>query len=298
MTSAAGRLVNIRALLVIAMVASVSACQTGAQPLRDDFTYRPPDSADPVVREIYQLKAEMEGSHELQVHFNRTCPSYYSSYRITANNEQLLKFLKVLKEEIYKYPTEYFRKSRAYNVCIGEDLRNNGVSVAAIPGAEFNTITYSLKPPSKSMTPRYYGLEYLREVIHHELHHNTDYTIWGSYYSSWKKWSKLNVPGFRYRGSGMLAYKNPKKVHKKQLEKGFLNKYSQLGAEEDRAEIMEALLVYPQNKKIISACKRDEIIRKKVNLLVELNRQRIEKSAKWHLHKVAALCTATVTAKS
>ncbi|MDH5180964.1 MAG: hypothetical protein OEZ39_11255 [Gammaproteobacteria bacterium] len=251
---------------------------------------RSPAGSDPDVRAIYRLKQEIEAGYGVKVHINKKCSTYWGRYNLAVDNKRLLTFMQMMHEEIRKYPVDFFRKSRAENICIGENLSVNGITVAAMPAPENNIVIYSLARDVKSTPLVPYKMPYMRTVFHHELFHNTDYVVWGKHYYKWAAWHALNVPGFTYSRGGVLAYTNPKMVKSSRLEKGFMNKYSQLGMEEDRAEIMEAIMMYPGSKLVINKCRQDEIIRNKVNLIVKLLDDKIIKQRKWHIHEVADRC--------
>ena len=82
---------------------------------------------------------------------------------------------------------------------------------------------------------------YIRTVIHHEFFHYVDFIDDGTYDEP--KWNKLNYPGFKYGKGG--AYEREWKPLDPET-KGFLNFYSTTGIEEDKAEVFQYLMSFPE----------------------------------------------------
>lgn len=268
-------------ILLLFFLASCASIHTLSRQEKAVVAARTSTNQDPVVVEIFRIKKAIESRYGVHLIINRVCRTYWGRYRLTANNKELLRYFRMMEAEIKKYPSDYFIKSRANMLCFGEHLSVKRVVVAAVPVPEINTILYSLSRDIKGKGRKPYKIGYLTNTFHHELFHNTDYVIWGRHYYKWDKWQVLNVPGFRYAGKGTMAYTQKDKMKKMKLQKGFMNKYSQTGMEEDRAEIMEAIMLYPENKHLIRRCQRDEIIRKKVNLINEIVNKRILNDQLW-----------------
>ncbi|MDH5409637.1 MAG: hypothetical protein OEY00_13580 [Gammaproteobacteria bacterium] len=282
---------NVRHVMIILWVLSFStACTSISSQEAEMSKLRPINSKSDIVKELYEIKNDIEQTHQVKVHFNKFCRTYWGRYKLTANNNELLAYMKMMQAEMKKYPPGYFVKSRASNMCLGENLSVNRITVAAMPAPENNILLYSVaREVSGKRKP--YKLGYLTNTFHHELFHNTDYAIWGMHYYKWNKWHTLNTPGFKYAGKGTMAYTNKAAMREMKLLKGFMNKYSQTGMEEDRAEIMEAIMLYPQRELILRKCQRDEIIVKKVNLTADIVNTRILNDGSWpHLDKVVSLC--------
>lgn len=96
---------------------------------------------------------------------------------------------------------------------------------------------------------------YIRTVIHHELFHYVDFIHDKTYDDP--KFSKFNTPGFRYGKGG--AYEREWKPLSPET-KGFLNFYSTTGIEEDKAEIYQFIMSFPNQ----AFKHQDEVVNKKV----------------------------------
>lgn len=99
------------------------------------------------------------------------------------------------------------------------------------------------------------SINYIKTVLHHELFHYVDYMDNKTYEDP--KFNKLNIPGFKYGRGG--AYEREWKPLDPSI-KGFLNFYSTTGIEEDKAEIYQYLINYPDDAFKIE----DKIIRNKI----------------------------------
>jgi len=125
--------------------------------------------------------------------------------------------------------------------------------------------TFSLYYCAKERFPTY-----IRTVIHHELFHYVDFIHDGTYDDP--KFNKLNTLGFKYGKGG--AYEREWKPLNPEL-KGFLNFYSTTGIEEDKAEIFQYIMAFPEK-----AFKyEDEIVNKKIfyiaNFMKEFDKESI-----------------------
>lgn len=86
------------------------------------------------------------------------------------------------------------------------------------------------------------GIEYIKNVIHHEYFHFIDYMDDGIIYGSDPEWESLNKEVFIY-GSG--GANNRDWMPLNPAIKGFLNYYSTTGIEEDKAEVFSFMMTQP-----------------------------------------------------
>ena len=80
--------------------------------------------------------------------------------------------------------------------------------------------------------------------------------------------SALNDEGFSY-GQGGAAMRDSGAGWYNHLQKGFISRYSTSGLEEDKASVFACLMVDETRKKIMSWAESDEILKNKVDYMIE-----------------------------
>lgn len=114
----------------------------------------------------------------------------------------------------------------------------------------------------------------LSNALHHELFHILD--IWQNNYQPDERWVALNQDGFKYSsgypfgyGGGGASVQNFTR-YSIQTDKfpGFLNEYSTMAAEEDKAEVFAHLLM--NTAYVEERMKADVVLRAKVKRMKEL----------------------------
>ncbi len=189
------------------------------------------------------------------------------SYHELTDDTNLSDYFNLLLTEYSKYPEGYFDLIGIDTVVVCKKLRFKSQTLAAVPDPYRKTLLLDANYSR-------YKKGYLIQVMHHELHHCTEYAIWKDMYYSWSKWSDLNMEGFRYGSGGASAYlaENATKDYYTMChpKEGFANPYQMTGEEEDRCEIMGFILSDHRRGKLIEYCKEDKIILAKVRLLIDL----------------------------
>lgn len=192
------------------------------------------------------------------------------SYEPVEAEEAIVRYLDILLIEYSKYPPNYLSQAHISSIVLTQNLRFNGQPRAAIPDPYKNQLYLSVNGA--------FGIDshrYLTHVMHHELHHCTEYAIWKSMSYDWIEWYALNSQDFCYGDGGSSAYveylangtdfytpTNP--------IKGFVNRYSLTGDEEDRAELLAFLMTDADRPVVERLIKHDDVIHKKTLLLCEL----------------------------
>jgi hypothetical protein len=194
------------------------------------------------------------------------------TYEKCSNEEEVLRYLDLLSREFAKYPKGYLAQSCTVTIILGRNLNFCGQPRAAIPDPYKKQLFLSINGAFNIASRRY-----LAHVMHHELHHLTEYSMWKSMTFDWPEWILLNGDGFCYGHGGAEAYADcltkgtdfftPENPHM-----GFVNRYSLTGDEEDRAELMAFLMTDFDRPVIEHLMKKDLILRKKSFLLAKMLR--------------------------
>ena len=170
-------------------------------------------------------------------------------------------YTKIIAEEMAKYPDEFYEKIGLEYIVLVKDLKFDIDYRAAIPDKKKNILFMGVRDG--------YEDEYVRHCFHHEQNHFTEYALWNDYRYNWDKWAELYTGG---REGGEIAYRNNDRTvgdFRSDLI-GFLNRYSALGQEEDRAEIMAYFMTDSKRTLLIEKAKNDRVLNEKALLLFEL----------------------------
>lgn len=213
-----------------------------------------------------KLKIEIEQNLNVTIIIDTSFHSTWEEVRYDSISDTvaLNKYLQLLHFEYSKYPAHFFSNIGISNIVICQDLFYAGQNRAAIPDPYVNAIYLEVKDN--------YSEDYLIHVMHHELHHCTEYAIWKNMYHRWRKWSKANRFWFKYGQGGAATYEGENTkidwysfIHPK---KGFLNLYATTGEEEDRCEVFALIMSDKERHFLIDICDRDRLLRKKVKLML------------------------------
>ncbi|MBS1637614.1 MAG: hypothetical protein JST26_16995 [Bacteroidetes bacterium] len=188
-------------------------------------------------------------------------------YEYCTDTTETVQYITLLHEQYLKYPAGYFQKVGLNTIILGKNLRYGSQNRAAVPDPYKQHLFFSVDGSYGNNTH-----DYLVYVMHHELHHCTEYAIWKNMYYRWKPWQKANPCFFRYGKGGATAYEHLDvnwggMTHPR---KGFINLYATTGQEEDRCEIMAVLLNEQQLSELTRLAARDKKLRKKLRLLTGL----------------------------
>ena len=178
----------------------------------------------------------------------------------TADPRRLSAYAELFAREFGLYPVELVRRTRLKRVVLCDDLTFAGQRRNAIPDWEHETLYLDVSRGS-------YNETYLRKVIHHEFFHLIDYSDDGLVYGD-QAWIALNFASFRYGAGGRTAQAVGPTSILSDATPGFLNHYSTLGVEEDKAEVFANLIVDPAY--VASRAAQDPVIAAKVRRIKAL----------------------------
>ena len=170
------------------------------------------------------------------------------------STDQLNRHLSATLAVLGRYPKTFFERSKMrFLVVCGALSAADGGRPGAIPNAALGVLVMDLSYRR--------SLAGYRAGLHHELYHMFDYALDGGFVDP--DWARLNPLGFRYRGHGRL-YRNASS----QLGsggRGFVTEYAQAAVEEDKAELVRALIT--EAKKTKQLARQDAILRQKIDRL-------------------------------
>lgn len=200
-------------------------------------------------------------------------------YNKVDDSIRIANYVAIFIQEFRKYPTSYFDKINLKKVILCNDLYVGNTKRAGYPDPKRNTLVLSIDSFEKR-------IPYVIHIMHHELHHCTEFALYGTMYYRYKEWQSLNEPNFTYGNGGGDAYLEESKdinwywlTHPKN---GFPNWYATTGEEEDRSELVALLMNKSRRDTLVEYCRRDLFLKKKVLYMVnELNNLVETKSNYW-----------------
>ena len=169
-------------------------------------------------------------------------------------------FVPILTSEWFLYPVELVEKTRLRRIILCKNLTFEGQRRTAVPDFEHHDLYFDVVRGS-------YSELYVRKVIHHEFFHIIDFMDDGQLYSD-ERWAALNPKGFKYGAGGSTAQKDSSMSLVNNRVAGFLNKYSTMGVEEDKAEVFANMVVNPNVMEL--RAKQDKVIKAKMRRMTEL----------------------------
>jgi hypothetical protein len=213
------------------------------------------------------LISEIEGRLSVKIVYDQKVQDEWDavSYAFCTDSAELERYLVMLKREYFKYPSNFFSLAGVKTIVLGKKMYYEKQNRAAVPDPYNSTLYLAIdggQGNSESV--------YLIHVMHHELNHLTEYAMWKSMYYRWFAWEDVNRRFFRYNsGGGAKAYEDLSidwysMCHPK---KGFFNRYSLMGEEEDRSEVISLIMSDEERKFLYAYCKKDKILHKKVLLM-------------------------------
>lgn len=174
-----------------------------------------------------------------------------------ADDAALNKYIPLFSQEFKLYPVEFVNRTQLERIVICDQLRFAGQRRNAVPDFEHNTLYLDAHRGN-------HNRRYQQAVIHHEFFHIVDYRDDGFVYRD-PEWAALNVAEFRYGPGGRTVQETPSTAKLTDQRKGFLNHYSTLGVEEDKAELFAHLIVNAHylEQRLLT----DRVLQAKVDLL-------------------------------
>lgn len=209
------------------------------------------------------------------------------SFKEVKDSARIADYIDMFIEEYQKYPPSYFNRIKVNKLILCDSLMKGDRRSIAVPYLRKGALLFAIDYPIHTDRRKWYFVH----VMHHELHHSTDFYLYKGDVNMFRKseeWAALNEKKFEYGEGGEVAYRKESKsidwYHLSHPAKGFVNRYSMLGQEEDRAELVGLIM---GNKKrrdtLIEYCKTDEILKRKVLYVInELNTLVKSKSNYWN----------------
>lgn len=217
---------------------------------------------------IRQIISKIETDLKVKIIYNQKVDDTWSYifYENCDDSLETKQYLTSLQKEYAKYPKGYFQLAGVQRIVLGKKMRFGEQYRAAVPDPYLHSLFLSIDGA--------YGANdetYLIHVMHHELHHCTEYAMWEDMNYVWDLWAKTNNPAFVYMNGGSDAYENLEidwysMTHPKQ---GFINLYSTTAQEEDRSELMALIMTDAEREFIFQYYPDDEILQKKLPLLLD-----------------------------
>lgn len=210
---------------------------------------------------------------QIELLFDCFAPDSWNSLTYNSVDPKEPKFnlyLELLLKEYKKYPSGYLPNSSITKIVLVKDLKFKGQSRAAVPDPNRQQLFLSINGAFGISSQRY-----LSHVMHHELHHCTEYTLWKSMTYDWCEWIELNKGDFEYGDGGASAYaeyvnKGTDFYSPGNPYPGFINRYAMTGDEEDRAELMAFIMTDAERPMLESFLRKDAILKRKIDLLKSL----------------------------
>jgi len=222
-------------------------------------------ASDEVQSVVSNLEKELGVEIKLDTGFQDTWEAV--SYETVDDQTSLLTYLTLLLKEYKKYPAGFFKKVEVSTIIVCKELHFETQERAAIPDCYNNTLLLDANFQK-------YDTSYLTHVMHHELHHCTEFAIWGSTYYEWPEWEAINADTFLYGAGGASAYlvENMDKDYYTMChpKTGFCTPYQMTGEEEDRCETMAFVMADYRREEYFSYCREDSLLMNKFQLLIKL----------------------------
>lgn len=179
----------------------------------------------------------------------------------TATEQQVRTYQPLFVKEFSLYPPELIRLTKLKRIVFCDELSFAGQRRNAVPDFEHDTLYLDIVRGVENSL-------YMRKVLHHDFYHMIDYRDDGKLYND-DRWLLLNPPQFQYtRGGGKSVQDVADTSILTDKYPGFLNHYSTMGVEEDKAEIFAHMLV--EGSYMARRAARDDIVATKVERMKEL----------------------------
>jgi len=172
------------------------------------------------------------------------------------NYSKLLAFLKILEEELGRYPSRFFEFSQLQQIYLVEKCFHHDRPMEGLYNDRDRVILLEIARGSNPIRQRH--------NIHHELFHMMERSVQRMVRLDEEEWSKLNKDHFVYGQPS--RYKESESFSSPPRE-GFATVYSLTSPQEDRAEIYACLMVRSQNRLLSKWMGSDPILKQKVEYI-------------------------------
>lgn len=212
---------------------------------------------------VEQLR-ELEKAYDVQVEFVRPAFPVQTTHGqitgATAKTSELAAYVPLFVEEFRRYPASLVRRTGVRRIVLCRTLAFGDDPRASIPDYDHTVMYYDAARAA-------YSPAYQRATVHHEFFHMVDWKDDSLVYRD-AEWSRLNGPGFQYGRRHVRGIDPSLWGEMNDGLKGFLNRYSMTGVQEDKAEIFCYLIFKPEM--IRRRAGGDEILARKVAVMKRL----------------------------
>lgn len=178
------------------------------------------------------------------------------------DSADLAAFIAILNTEFRKYPKTFIHSTHWGAIVLVKHLSVDGQLRGAVPDYGQQVLWLDFKGYQ-------HRPEYQRHIIHHEFYHLIDFELNGDAYWADPAWLALKNKAFKYGkgGAGAYADKTTSWFALFHPALGFVNRYSMLGVEEDKAEIFAPLFLKSERMKLGLWMRSDPVLKAKVNAI-------------------------------
>ena len=177
---------------------------------------------------------------------------------VSLQDVALLPYLRMLQQELGKYPTELLEASGLKQILLVRDLSVGGQPRLAVPDYVNEVLIYDIS---------HGDMTFNRHVVHHEFYHMLEQELYGSAFYRDPLWLPLKPEEFRYGKGGAYARASDDAAFSHPLQ-GFINHYAMSGLEEDKAELWTILWADASWQQVKPLLLQDQLLRDKLQLLV------------------------------
>ncbi|MCC5827482.1 hypothetical protein [Alkalimonas sp.] len=177
---------------------------------------------------------------------------------VSLHDQDLLPYLRMLKQELGKYPTELLELSGLQQILLVRNLSVAGQPRLAVPDYVHEVLIYDIG---------HHDMAFNRHVLHHEFYHMLEEELYGSAYYRDPLWLPLKPDDFRYGKGGAFARASEDAAFSHPMQ-GFINRYAMSGLEEDKAELWTILWADASWRQVKPLLQQDQLLREKLQLLV------------------------------
>jgi len=216
---------------------------------------------DKIRQEIQQIAVELQQSHGLNLvweNIDRIKVKGLEFEGVSSRDlPRFLAFLLIFREEISKYPSDFFKPSGLSKVIFVKKLFIESIPAHGIYSLTRGYMFFDIYRDYSNQLIERHG-------IHHEIYHMIATSIWIDPQILPQGWEGLNGPDFKYEKEGRWHDDQNKVNFFAPPQLGFATDYAMSSAEEDQAEIFACLMVKSQRRLIEEWGEKDPILSRKI----------------------------------
>ena len=219
-----------------------------------------------VINGIERIVEQVREQHGLTIVYRDLAKESFSRKRLEFKEAEVrdyprvYRYIKVLQEELAKYPPGFFDADKLQRIYILKSIFNEEKNAQGI-------YDYRAKVMFLDFGRKFGGVLAQRHNIHHEIFHVIDTNSF--FWTQKEAWEDLNDPAFKYVRKGKVII-DPVKNDANYFapnRKGFVTYYAMMSPYEDKAEVFACLFIPAQNRLIHKWAKKDRILQKKIDYI-------------------------------